>query len=172
MIGTTVVWTKSLPDHLPADGWTLDYHFGATASEISVAATDPGDGTHLVTISAAISAGFVAGTYSWQAIATLAAVPYLVGEGTVEAVAAIDGSTGIDLRSAARKNLAAIEAVMLGRAAEKDLSHTIAGRSVSKFSHSELIEARRYWKNEVAKEDRRARIGEGRSGGLVRGRFV
>lgn len=172
VIGTEVSWIVDLPDYPPSDGGTLVVYFGSTGVEKSAAGADYGDGRWVVTITAASSATFTAGTYSWQALRTVDAVPYLVGEGTIEAVGAIAGSGGIDLRSPARKNLAALEAVIANRATEKDLSHTIAGRSVSKFSHAELIEARRYWRNEVAKEDRAAAIKAGRAGQLVRGRFV
>jgi hypothetical protein len=160
--GDTVTWTISLPDYLPADGWTLKYAFVSADDQVLVTATDNGDGTYLVTISASSSQAFEEGVYHWQGWVetgegeTLES--YTVSRGQVEVRERFEDQTsGYDARSFAKKTLDAIEAVLEDRATEKDLSYSIAGRSLSKMTLRELQDAREYWlaryKEEVRTEE-------------------
>lgn len=170
---TTEKWTKDLPAYLPADGWALRYYLATAADEATVEATDNGDGRFLVTLSQAVTLGMDVGVWTWDAIVSKDGEAFRVGTGTLEVEETITGAgSGVERRTLARRTLAAIEAVLLGRASETDLSYQIAGRSLAKFGHDELIRARRYWRREVEREERAELRANGYgSGGLVRMRF-
>ena len=166
--GTTVAWTKSLADYPPAT-WTLSYAFSllaATSAQKTVTATDNGDGTHLVTITAASSAAYGIGAYRWQSRVTDGTSVYQIAEGTVEVSpdlsAAGYASTGYDDRSIAKKALDAIESVLAGRAAEDYDGYSMPdGRSLSKMTLAEMITARSKLKVEVSQEEAARRVGLG-----------
>jgi len=175
--GDTVKWTISLPDYLPADGWTLKYAFIAASDQVTVTATDNGDGTHLVTISASSSEAFEEGIYHWQAhvetgeAETLEKYTVRTGQVTIKERFE-DQESGYDARSFAKKTLDAIEAVLEDRATEKDLSYSIAGRSLSKMTLRELQEAREYWYGRYQSELRAERKALGKQSDKVLVRFT
>ena len=142
--GDTVKWRKSLPEYRPADGWTLRYDFVKDGDKQSVTATDGGDGSHLVTISASQSADFTPGIYHWQATVSDGTDRYTVATGRIEVKPDfVAVQNGYDARSHVRKVLDALEATILGKASKDQMSYTIAGRSLARMSPGELLK----WKN-------------------------
>ncbi len=154
-IGETVQWSLTKTDY-PASAGALVVTFINASHKFAVTATADGD-SHLCTISAATSAGFTAGLYSWQAkyTATSDGAVTIIGTGTTEVVASFSAASTLDTRSHAKKVLEAIEAVIENRATEDHLSMSIAGRSIGKMSLAELIQARDLYRREYA-EDRNA----------------
>lgn len=63
--GDTVKWKISLSDYKASAGWVLKYALRG-AGTINLTATQSGD-DHLITIAAATSAGYTAGSYEWMA---------------------------------------------------------------------------------------------------------
>ena len=81
--GVTWKWKKTLSDY-PASEWTLTYYFrksGATATSFSASAD--GD-THLVTVTAATTAGYAAGVYDIIGVVVKSAEKYVVFDGILE----------------------------------------------------------------------------------------
>ena len=142
--GNTVKWTKSLPDYLPADGWVLTYALVISGNQKIITATDNGDGTHLATIAAADSANYTADIYHWQAYVTKGTDRYPAGTGRVEVKPKFATQTsGHDARSHVKKVLEALEATILGKASEDQLSLTVNGRTLQQMLPGDLIK----WKN-------------------------
>lgn len=138
--GDTITWKKSLPDY-PADGgWALSYALLSSAGKISITTTASGV-DHLVSITAATSAGWAAGTYQWQAYATHATSGrFLVGTGSLVVkpnFAAISAAT--DTRSHVKKVLDAIEAVLEGTATTDQQDLTIDGTRIVRRSIADLL---------------------------------
>ena len=170
--GDTVKWTKSLADYLPADSWVLTYALVREGSQEEITATDNGDGTHAITIAAAITAAYTAGMYSWQAYVTKAAERYLADAGELEVLADFASqSTGHDGRSLVKQTLDALEATILGRASSDQLSMSIQGRSIARVPPTELLKWRDIYRAEYAAEKQRDRIANGQAGGRLLVRF-
>lgn len=167
--GDTVQWTKSLPDYLPTDGWTLTYAFTLSGDQHTETAADNGDGTHLVTLSGTDTTALTAGIYSWQAYVTSGTERHTVGQGRMEVLPNLAASgystTGYDNRSHVKKVLDAIEAVIEGRASSDQISMSVSSgqvsRSLSRMSFAELIEVRNTYRFLYAREIRRERIERG-----------
>ena len=142
--GDTVKWTLSLSDYLPADGWVLSYAFVMSGDQQTVSATDNGDGSHLVTITAAESVDYKVGIYRWQAYVTKGAERYKVREGRVEVKPNFaTQSSGYDGRSHVKKVLEALQSMIEGKATKDQMSYTIANRSIERMPVEDLIK----WKN-------------------------
>ena len=61
--GDTVKFTVSAPDYLPADGWVASLNLTNSSETHAITGSDNGDGKHLLTISAAVSAAITAGDF-------------------------------------------------------------------------------------------------------------
>ena len=76
-----------------------------------------------------------------------------------------DPATAGDVRSHAVKVLAALEALIEGRATADVSSYSIAGRSLTKLSVDELTKWRAYYRREVRRERDAANAAAGRATG-------
>lgn len=154
--GDTVAWTKSLADFPASDGWILHYRFINSTNKIDLTATASGS-DHLVSISAAVSALYVAGDYTWTSWVTLGSDRYTVAGGRVSILpdlAAVEAN-GFDLRSNARKTLDLIDAAMLSHGANAwTQEYSIAGRSMRFTSVGEFFAFRSKLQQEVKAEER------------------
>lgn len=160
--GDSATWTKDIPQYLPASGWVLSYAIVRDGVRLSVTGTNNGDGTHLISISAATTAAWTAGQYGWQAYATKAATSerYTVAAGML--VVQANFATGaVDARSHVRRTLDALEATLEGRATSDQLAYSIGGRSISKMAPEQLLTWRDKYKAEVAAEDKAQKIAAG-----------
>lgn len=176
--GDTVKWTKGLGDYLPADSWILSYSFVLSGDQQTTTAADNGDGTHLVTISAADSAMFTAGIYHWQAYVTLGDDRYLVGEGRIEVKPDFaTQASGHDSRTHVKAVLDALEAMILGKASKDQIAYSVSSgdvsRSISRLTSAELLLWRDKYKGFYEQEIRAERIAAGLShSGVVQTRFT
>lgn len=152
--GDTLSWTRSLSDYPASAGWVLAYRFINAAGKFDITAGSSGD-THVVSVLAADSAVYAAGTYSWQAFVTKAAQRFTVGSGScvVEPnLAAL--SSGYDDRSPARKALDALNAGLATFGANAHVQeYAIEGRVMKYRSFADFIAARDRLAQEVARED-------------------
>lgn len=147
--GDTVQWVKSLSAYPASAGNVLKYYLVKAGKQIVLTAAPSGD-SHLVTIAAADSAGFEAGRYFYQARIENGADVFTVGEGVIQVKADLAAAaTGIEWREHCERALENIEAVLLGKASADNYSYSIAGRSLSKYSWTELREMRGYYRNEL-----------------------
>lgn len=154
--GDTWTWSRSLSDY-PAPTWTLAYSLLNATSKISITASASG-ADHLVSVAAATTAGYTAGTYSASARVTSGAEAYTVWTGVIEVSPNLAAKTSYDDRSHARKVLEAIEAVLEGRATTDQQSVTIGDRSIEKMPIADLLKLRDSYKLEVASEEAAARL--------------
>ena len=137
--GDTVKWKKSLSDYPASDGWVLKYAIRGTAV-INLTATASG-ADHLITIAAATSAAYTAGTYKWIASVEKASERYSVGEGylTIEPNFAT-ATTITDPLITLEADITAIKAFLSKN--YKYASYAIAGRSLNNYSIAELFTLR------------------------------
>lgn len=158
--GDAVQWTIALDDYSPDDGWVLSYAFVCPTDQHLETASDNGDGTFLVSLSTTDTSGLTPGTYAWKARVTKDGAPHVVRTGRLEVLAdfAAGGySAGYDARSTNKKILDALEAMLVGRASQDQVSMSIAGRSISRMSMQEITEAIDVFRSRVAAEVRAER---------------
>lgn len=159
--GDTVQWRRVESNYLPADGWVLSYLFSSRGGTFSASSTDNGDGSHLVTLTAAATADYVPERYQWQAYVTLGVERHTVGWGETEVLAGLDGRPPADTRSTARRLLDAVEAALESRASTDQLSYSVGGVSLSRMSLADMIAARSRLQAEVLREKQAERIARG-----------
>lgn len=162
--GDTIQWTRlDLETTYPSGTWTLKYAFRG----ISVIA--PALTGYSVLIKAEDSAKIKPGEYWWDAYITKGSGStlerYRVGHGRMTVKPDLEGIQGqYDGRSHARKVLDAIEAVLENRATSDQLSYTIGAgnstRQLAMIPHSELLEFREKYRQEVRDEIRAEEIAE------------
>jgi len=156
--GDTVKWTKNLINYLPNDGWVLTYALVSDGNQQTITASDNGDGSHLVNVSAANTSNYKIGIYYWQSYVTKAGERYSVGDGRLEVKPNfVNDLKGRDSRSHVRKVLDSLEATLLGKATKDQMAYTINGYSLNRMEPAELIKWKNHYellyKNEVSAEN-------------------
>jgi hypothetical protein len=159
--GDTVRWrdeasTDNLGNPIDSGSWTLTYYLRTnTASEgATVVGTASGTGWDFA-LAAATSAGFDAGQWYWQAIATSGSDKVTVGAGQLQVLAALDytGTPGaFDGRSQAQIDLDAVQAAIRAIVSGGAKQYNIGSRSFTKLDLSELMERESKLKAEVKRE--------------------
>jgi hypothetical protein len=154
--GDTWTWSRSLSDYPATAGWVLSYALTTRSARIAITASASG-ADHLVTVTAATTAGYAAGDYTWQAYVTLSTQRYMVGNGSLTVRPNLAAaSTGYDTRSSAAKILDAIESYLTtGDIAAGELN--LDGRAIKYHSTLDLLKARDALKAEVDGEEAAAR---------------
>lgn len=149
--GDLLSWTKSLSDYPANQSWSLAYTLINATSKITINASASG-ADFLVSVAAATTAAYAAGTYQWMARVSKSTEIYTIGQGTIEILPNLATATTYDFRSHAKTMLEAIEAAFEGKASSTQLEMEINGRRIKSFSPSEMIQWRSFYKAEVAKE--------------------
>lgn len=157
--GDTWAWTRELPDYL-ADTWSSVVYFENAAGKFNVAGVADGT-THTFTIAAGTTAGYDAGKYRWRLLATSAGVRVTVEQGEVEVLPDPASTTNYDYRTSARVVLDNIEAYLRDPSSLNAAGYAINGRSISRYSMTELIALKSQMKAEVQREDAAERINAG-----------
>jgi hypothetical protein len=141
--GDTIAWTRSLSDYAASSGWTLKYRLINAAGKIDITASASG-ADHAVSVSAATSAGWTAGTYAWQAYVEKSGERYTVGTGSIVVKPNLAAqAAGFEARGTWEKALADLRAALAawitssGQVAE----YEIAGRRM-KFANADDIRKR------------------------------
>ena len=166
--GLKTEWTKRLKDYSPGL-WTLSYHLRGVAA-LDVTATDNGDGTFLVSLTAETSgdtpAPLPTGQYFFQAYVTSIAdntIKTIVDSGRVNVIA--DLSSGdvetYDGRSDAEKMLAAINDLLAGKATRDQMAYTIGQRTITRIPFDQLRMIRSDLMAQVESEAIKARVKKG-----------
>lgn len=170
--GDTLQFTKAISDYEPADGWALSYALVKDAVQITFTSSDNGDGSHLVTVAAATTAAYTAGVYKWQSYVTKTTERFAIDSGTMEVTADYATETGgLDARAHCKKMLDALEAMLEGKATRDQQSYSIsfgdggASRSISRLSFGEIMEARKFYKNEYQRLLRQEKLAAGLDSG-------
>jgi hypothetical protein len=142
------------------------------SSEIKVEATDL-DGVHLFTVTSADSSSYNAGLYHWQLEVEQISSGnrVVIQNGDVEVVVDLD-ENNTDPRSHAQIMIQKINGLLEGKADSDVSSYSIAGRSISKMSFQELIDARDYYSRELIREKNKVAIKNGKgSSSTIKVRF-
>lgn len=176
VLGDFVQWKRSdLVSDYPLASYSAQYVSrlsGGANTEFIVVATEV-DGTYLFTIPSATSSGFVAGDYHWQLeiVRTSDNSRIVISRGDWSVLVDLDVN-GSDPRGHAQIMIGKIESILQGKADSDVGSYSIAGRSLTKMSFAELMDARDKYKSEYAQELIKARIDVGKpSGATVKVRF-
>lgn len=150
--GDLLTWSKSLSDY-PADaGWSLAYTLINASTKITITAGASG-ANHLVSVAAATTATYTAGSYSLMGRVTKGSEVYTVVDGlSVEILPNLAALTTYDGRSHAKRMLEAIEAAYEGRASKTQLEMEINGRRVRELEPADLILWHNRYKALVAQE--------------------
>lgn len=168
--GDTWKWTKSLADYPASFPWTLKYRFKNAAGGFEITAVASGD-DHAVTVPAATSAAYAAGTYDWVAwVEGGSSEKYTVGEGVAEILPDLRTGTAtaaLDARTHARKVLDAVETWLESRDPAV-AEYEIAGRRMKYIPLGELVKLRNRYKAEVEAEDAARKL----AAGLATGRKI
>jgi len=154
----------------PAPAWSLTLILrGPSQIDLQSAADGP---SHLLGAEAAVTADWTPGKYWWQLRAQSGETVEVVDEGqlTVAAdLAAVDGPH--DGRTHPERVLAAIEAVIEGRASMDQESYSINNRSLSRTPIADLLVLRSKYKAEVLAARRVAAGGSSLFGRQIKVRF-
>src|SRR6266576_6303843 len=127
-IGETLIWRKRFRDYPPSDGWALTYYFRGPTKFDAAAVTDSEDSTKFkITVAASSTANCIAGAYYWQAWVDKSGEKHLLDEGQTVCKAGLSALEGnYDGRSVAKKIVAGIDDMMLGKTSLDQLSYEIA----------------------------------------------
>jgi len=169
--GDTIQWrdvqgVDNLGNSVSSSDYSLTYWLRTnTASEgANVTGTAYGTGWEF-SIAAATSAGFDAGTWYWQAIASKAGSVVTLGSGQLTVLAALSyaGTPGaLDGRTQAQKDLdavqAAIRSLISGGAVQQ---YSIGNRSLSRYNLNDLMALESKLKAEVKREQMAELIANG-----------
>lgn len=166
--GDTLTWKKTLTNYPASAGWTLRYRLINAAAKIDIIAAASGD-DHLVTVAAATSTAYAAGTYDWQSYVTNAGGErYTIEQGSMDVLANWAGAAaGLETRSTAQQILDVLEAQWLKAATNRAyvFEYQVAGRKMKFATRQEWVIELDYWRREVAREKRAARLAAGRESG-------
>ncbi len=177
--GDTLSWRKAdFISNFPSPAWALTYELrSSVATGIAVKLTAVQDGTtsgFLISVLASVTAGWVAGTYHWDAYVTKGLERKRVARGVMEVDSNLASeAVNFDARTHVKKTLDALKATLEGKATRDQASYSIEGRSLSRMSIGELIEWKSLYEGFYQSELDAIKLEQGKSpGGQVRTRFV
>jgi hypothetical protein len=176
VVGDFIQWKRTdLGTDYPNNLYTATYVAritGGGSNEITLTGTASGE-DYLFTVESEDSADFAPGYYHWQLeiVRNSDSNRIVVDRGVFTAIVDLDVNQS-DPRTHAEIMISKIESLLSGKADADVSSYSIAGRSLTKLSFSELVEARDYYKREYQKEVIAERIRRGKStGATVKVRF-
>jgi len=168
VVGDFVQWKRSdlVADYPPATH-SAEYVAritGGGSSEHKIAAIEDPN-YYLFTITSAVSDTFLPGKYHWQLeiTQTSSGNRLAIDIGDFEFIPDMDNNQA-DPRIHAEIMVAKIESLLQGKADSDVSSYSIAGRSLTKMSFNELIEARDYYRKEIVQERNKEMVKNGRKG--------
>lgn len=169
---TWLFYQNPVGDYKPSAGYVLTYYLANASGVISIICT-----THATedkwqaAATAAATALYTAGLYSYTAVATKAAESVTIDSGEVKILTGL--TAAVDNRTHVKKMLDAIEALLEGRAVADVESYSIAGRQLTKMKFTELVTLRDKYKAEYIGEQQAAKVARGeRLSGNIRVKFV
>lgn len=171
VVGDFLQWKRSdLVTDYPLAEYSAEYVAritGGGANEIKIPATETG-GTYLFTVDSVTSADFVPGFYHWQleVTQTSSGNRVVVDIGDFTAIPDMDSNQS-DPRIHAEIMVAKIQTILEGKADSDVSSYSIAGRSLTKMSFQELVDARDYYKREVISHNNRELVKRGKKNGAT-----
>ena len=164
--GETVKWKRTDLSDYQAPTWTLYYTLQKTGTRIQFNSSQDGStASHLISLTPATTAGYTVGLYHWVVEARDGTDVYVVDEGYLEIKTDFaEQSSGYDDRSVAKKMVDAYESLFSNQITNstlEQLSYSIAGRSISKMSATEIRTEYLRWKKLYQQEEDELRIANG-----------
>ena len=176
VVGDFAQWKRSdLVDDYPVASYSAEYVMritGGGSSEHKIAATENTD-YYLFTLDSATSATIDAGKYHWQLeiTQTSSGNRIVVDIGDFQFIPDMD-SNQADPRIHAEIMVSKIESLLQGKADSDVSNYSIAGRSLTKLSFTELTDARDYYKREIVKHENDALLKRGKTNrATIKARF-
>ena len=150
----------------PAPTWTLNYFLQKSGTKIDFASSQDGSTAHhLISLTPATTASYTVGNYHWIVEARDGTDVYVVDEGYLEIKTDYaEQTSGYDDRSVVKKMVDAYESLFsnqISNSTLEQLSYSIAGRSISKMSASEIRTEYLRWKGLYQQELDEQRIKNG-----------
>jgi hypothetical protein len=179
VVGDFLQWKRSdiSGDYPTSSGYTAEYVAritGGGSNEIKLPqAAGSTDNYYLFQVSSDTSSSFVPGLYHWQleVTQTSSGNRIVVDAGDFNAIPDMDNNQA-DPRIHAEIMVDKIQTILEGKADSDVSSYSIAGRSLTKMSFSELMEARDRYKREIVKHNNDELLKRGKSNGsTVKVRF-
>lgn len=172
VVGDFIQWKRSdvAQDYPTSAGYTAEYVAritGGGSTEIKLPqAAGSTDDYYLFTVSSATSETFIPGLYHWQLeiTQTSSGNRLVVDIGDFTAVPDMD-SNQADPRIHAEIMVAKIESLLQGKADADVSSYSIAGRSLTKLSFQELLDARDHYRREVVQHSNKELVKRGKKNG-------
>lgn len=164
-LGDTLSLRKTLSAYPPGSGWVLHMRLlpAGAGSAIDVVGTADA-GVHVLTAAAATTAAWAPGAYSWaQWVQHATLGSHTVDTGRTTLLSNPRTVTGpLDLRTEAETALENVRAMLRGRATQDVLRYTINGRSLERYSVSELVALESTLVAQLKRERRTAAAAAGR----------
>lgn len=163
--GETLEWSREFADFPASEGWTLKYFFRGQGKGFDAVAAPDGD-SFVVTVATATTAAMSVADYSWQAIAEKDGKKFLADSGFAEvkkgfAASAVDPDASLDVRSENEKTLAAVRAMIAGKATLDQMEYTIGNRQLKRIPITDLILLEQRYEQKVRQERDAARLKKG-----------
>jgi hypothetical protein len=166
VVGDFLQWKRSdlVADYPPAE-YSAEYVAritGGGSNEIKLPGTENVN-YYLFTVPSATSADFEPGYYHWQLEITQTATGnrVVVDQGDFTALPDLDANQA-DPRIHAEIMITKIETILTGKADSDVSNYSIAGRSLTKLSFAELMDARDRYKREVVQHENKENAKRGR----------
>lgn len=169
VVGDFLQWKRSdlVADYPPAD-YSAEYVAritGGGSNEIKLPATE-NPNYYLFTVDSDTSSDFLPGYYHWQLeiTQTSSGNRIVVDQGDFTALPDLDDNQA-DPRIHAERMITKIETILEGKADSDVSNYSIAGRSLTKMTFEELLEARDRYRRELVQHENKERLKRGKSGG-------
>jgi hypothetical protein len=172
VVGDFLQWKRSdiAVDYPTSSGYTAEYVAritGGGSNEIKLPqSASTTDEFYHFSVTSETSAAFLAGRYHWQLeiTQTSSGNRLVVDIGDFDAIPDMDNNQA-DPRIHAEIMVDKIQTILEGKADSDVSSYSIAGRSLTKMSFSELVEARDYYRREITKHNNDELLKRGKSNG-------
>jgi hypothetical protein len=161
--GETLEWTRDFADFPASGGWTLTYYFRGEGKGFDAVGVADGD-AFVMTVPSATTLDMSVTDYSWQAIAVKDGKKFLADSGFSEVKKGFADSlpaTSLDVRSENEKTLAAIRAMIAGKATHDQQEYTIGNRQLKRIPIPDLIMLENRYEQKVRREKEAARLKKG-----------
>lgn len=160
--GDTLAGTFDLDDYPAGSSWVLTFTLSSAAHKYTAACSASGD-THVLSVAAATTATWAAGTYAWTAHAAKAGQRSTVASGSIQLLPDLAGAVaGVDSRSPARQALDAAEAALATYGGRAYLQEIAIGERRQKFATpGDFLAFVDRLRAQVAAETRAERVAQG-----------
>lgn len=179
VVGDFIQWKRSdiATDYPTSSGYTAEYVAritGGGSTEIKIPqAAGSTDQFYLFTASSVTTESFLPGLYHYQLeiTETSSGNRLVVDAGDFTAIPDMDNNQA-DPRIHAEIMVDKIQTILQGKADADVSSYSVAGRSLTKMTFQELVDARDYYRREVVKHNNEALLKRGKkTGSSIKVRF-